>query len=71
MRIWFAPVAIVAFGISTSYLAISEVRYELQLRANHARLIYSFKALEAKSEDATFSAKCNRYLDHILHRNWI
>ena len=49
MRIWFAPVAIVAFGIFTSDLAISEVRYERQHRANQARLIYSFKALEAQA----------------------
>ena len=49
MRIWLAPVVIVAFGIFTSYLAISEVRYERQLRANHARLIYSFEAVEAQS----------------------
>ena len=70
MRIWFAPVAIIAFGILASYLAISEVRHERQLRANHARLIYSFKTLEHQ-EDAAFSAKCNRYFDHILHRNWI
>lgn len=48
MRIWFAPVAIVAFGIFTSYLAISEVRYERQHRERQARLIYSFKALEAQ-----------------------
>ena len=49
MRIWLAPVVIVAFGIFTSYLAISEVRYERQLRANQARLIYSFEAVEAQN----------------------
>lgn len=70
MRIWFAPVAIIAFGIFTSYLAISEVRYERQLRANHARLIYSFKTLE-EAQAAAINAEGSRYLDHILHRNWI
>ena len=57
MRIWFAPVAIIAFGIFTSYLAISEVRYERQLRANHARLIYSFEAVEAQNH-ATVVSLC-------------